>query len=69
MAHFNPEYHKLDDAEVRVTVYRDPSGGWFLGREGDDQAYAPIPMGAFISARAAQRWGDRHFPGGSWRPA
>ena len=65
MAHFKAKYQKKADDGSSVTLYKDPTGAWFVGRP-DTPAYAPIPMGAFISLPAARRWADRHFPGGSW---
>jgi hypothetical protein len=66
VAKLEAKLHKIAADGSVLTVYRDPSGGWYLGRPGNDLAYHPTPMGAFASAMAAQRWADRLFPGGAW---
>ena len=66
MAKLNAKLNKTATDGSVVTIYRDQSGGWYVGRPGGDLAYHPTPMGAFANAMAAQRWADRLFPGGTW---
>ena len=64
----NPKYRKTDEEGVEVTLFQDIAEAWYLGRPGDDEAYHPTPMGAFISEAAARKWADHHFSGGDWKP-
>lgn len=66
MAGFKRKRCKTADDGSTVTLHRDASGGWYVGRPGDDIAYHPTPMGAFATEVAARNWADRRFPGGSW---
>ena len=66
MAKFKAKYHKIASDGSVVTIYREHTGGWYVGKPGNDLAYHPTPMGAFSGVAAAQRWADRLFPGGTW---
>jgi len=58
--------HKTAADNTKILLYIDPCGACFIGRAGDDLAYHPIPMGAFISESAAKKWADKRFAGGIW---
>lgn len=58
-------FQKTSDEGGVVKLYRDDHNAWFVGKVGDPQ-YDPIPIGAFRSKEAAQRWADHKFSGGTW---
>ena len=68
MSGFKPKFRKKDDEGVEVTLYEGAAAAWFIGREGDDIAYHPTPMGAFGNEQGARKWADHKFPGGTWEP-
>jgi hypothetical protein len=69
VTHFRPRYQKTADDKVVVTLYQDLTLAWFVGTDQQgDVAYHPRPMGAFISERAARKWADAHFLGGTFSP-